>query len=131
MSQDPEKYFYFQVGLLKNSFALDALWQDALKYHMVDQLGQLIALRLTEYYELMVRGVLPPGAGGLFAAMSTASGKQSGREEPTTASSSGSNDARPLTGHLNPSYPGDESIITASPDVEQNADEAAEYWTRL
>lgn len=116
MSQDLEKYLYFRVGLLKNSFALDALWQDALKYHMVDQLGQLIALRLTEYYELMVRGVLPPGAGGLFATMSTASGKGSGREGPTTASSPGNND---------------ESIVTASPNAEQNADEAAEYWTRL
>jgi hypothetical protein len=131
MSQDLEKYFYFQVGLLKNSFALDALWQDALKYHMVDQLGQLIALRLTEYYELMVRGALPPGAEGLFAAMSAASSKRSGREEPTTASSPGSNGASSLTGHLDASYPGDESIITASPDAEQNADEAAEYWTRL
>ena len=50
MSQDLEKYLNFNVGLLKNSFALDALWQDALKYHMIDQPGKLIALRLTEYY---------------------------------------------------------------------------------
>jgi len=116
MSQDMEKYLYFRVGLLKNSFALDALWQDALKHHMVDQLGQLIALRLTEYYELMVRGVLPPGAGGLFATTSTAGGKGSDSEGLATASPPGNND---------------ESIVTASPDVEQNADEAAEYWTRL
>ncbi len=62
MSQDlEEKYVYFNVGLLKNSFGLDALWQDALKYHMIDQPGKLIAFRLTEYYEMMARGVLHPG----------------------------------------------------------------------
>jgi hypothetical protein len=38
MSSDTEeKYLYFKVGLLKDSFALEALWQDALRYHMVDQ----------------------------------------------------------------------------------------------
>ena len=48
MSQDVEKYLYFNVGLLKSSYTLNALWQDALKHHMIDQLGQLIAFRLTE-----------------------------------------------------------------------------------
>lgn len=54
-AQDPEKYLYFSVGLLRGSLALNALWQDALKYHMVDQPGQLIAMRLTEYYEALAR----------------------------------------------------------------------------
>src|SRR5690349_17458447 len=52
MSQDTERYLYFKVGLLKDSFALEALWQDALKYHMIDQPAKLIAMRLTEYYEM-------------------------------------------------------------------------------
>jgi len=56
MSQDTEKYLYFKVGLLKDSFALEALWQDALKYHMIDQPAKLIAMRLTEYYELTNKG---------------------------------------------------------------------------
>ncbi len=61
MSQTtPEKFLYFTVGLLKDSFALDALRQDALKHHMIDQPGQLIALRLTEYYEMMTQGVVQP-----------------------------------------------------------------------
>ncbi|HEX3641595.1 MAG TPA: hypothetical protein VHV10_09915, partial [Ktedonobacteraceae bacterium] len=56
MSQDAEKYLYFKVGLLKDSFALEALWQDALRYHMIDQPAKLIAMRLTEYYELTKKG---------------------------------------------------------------------------
>jgi hypothetical protein len=61
MSQtSSEKYLYFTVGLLKGSAALDALRQDATKHHMVDQPGQLIALRLTEYYEMMNQGIVQP-----------------------------------------------------------------------
>src|SRR5579859_2744955 len=59
MSQDPEKYLYFSVGLLRGSPALNALLQDALRYHMIDQPGQLIAMRLTEYYELLTSGNVP------------------------------------------------------------------------
>ena len=63
MSQDREKYLYFTVGLLKDSSTLDALWRDALKYHMIDQPGKLIALRLTEHYEMMAQEGLQAGAG--------------------------------------------------------------------
>ena len=112
MPQDLEEYLYFTVGLLKNSFALDALRQDALKYHMIDQPGKLIALRLTEYYEMMTQGNLHPGASIPLAASST------GITSPTT-------------GQMDDNDPDDGNIIAASPDVEENADEAAEYWARL
>lgn len=118
MSQDPEKYHYFNVGLLKNSFALDALWQDALKYHMIDRPDKLIALRLTEYYEMMSRGILHSGASAPSAAT-------------PIAGSPRINGASPMTGQVDAPPPGDESIVTASPDAEQNAEEAAEYWARL
>src|SRR6266446_10644033 len=132
MPQDQEKYRYFHVGLLKNSFALDALWQDALKYHMVDQPGQLIALRLTEHYEMMARGGWPPDAAVALAATPTVTGKRGRREgEMTAVSSNESNGASPLIDHMSTSHPDEESIVTASPDAEQNADEAAEYWARL
>ena len=124
MSQDLEKYLYFNVGLLKNSFALDALSQDALKYHLIDQPDKLIALRLTEYYEMMARGNLPSGAKILF-------GNGDGREEITSASSTGINGASSTTGQMGDDHPDDGSIIAASPDVEENADEAAEFWARL
>src|SRR5436309_15580588 len=112
MSQDREKYLYFTVGLLKNSSAIDALWQDALKYHLIDQPGKLIALRLTEYYEMIARGNLPPGTGLPLSATSTLF----------------NNTANPTAGKIGDDHPNDGGIIAASPDVEENADEAAEYW---
>jgi hypothetical protein len=131
MSQDPEKYLYFNVGLLKNSFALDALRQDALKYHMIDRPDQLIALRLTEYYELKAREVLPQRIGVPLAVDVAANGKREGREEMTPASSTGSNSTSPMTGQVGAYHPDGENIVVASPDAELNADEAAEYWARL
>ena len=57
MSQSSsDKFMYFTVGLLKSSEALEALRQDAVKHHMIDNPGQLIALRLTEYYESLSQG---------------------------------------------------------------------------
>lgn len=131
MSQDPEQYRYFSVGLLKNSFALDAVQQDALKYHLVDQPGQLIALRLTEYYELMAGKVLPPGMCVSLTVGVAASGTRDSREEITPESSTGSNDTSSLAGHVDAYPPNEENIVAASPDAEQNADEAAEFWARL
>ena len=129
MSQNREKYLYFTVGLLKNSSTIDALWQDALKYHMIDQPGKLIALRLTEYYEMVAQGGLRPGASALAATpRATNNGFARGDNEAmTTASSTGFNGAS----QLSDSASDDESIVAASPDAEQNADEAAEYWARL
>jgi len=126
MSQDTEKYLYFNVGLLEDSFALEALRRDALKYHMVSQPGQLIALRLTEYYELMAGGVLPSVAGTPFSTRVAASSKRNAGEHMLLADSedSASDDADTYA-------PDEERIIAASPDAEQNADEAAEYWARL
>ncbi len=121
MSQDVEKYLYFEVGLLKNSFALDALWQDAIKYHMIDQPGKLIAIRLTEYYELIARGILHPGASVSTAVTPPATG----------ASSRGINGASLMTDQVRDDHADDEGIVAASPDAEQNAEEAAEYWARL
>jgi hypothetical protein len=131
MSQDQEMYLYFHVGLLKNSFALDALRQDALKYHMIDQPAQLIALRLTEYYELMARGVLPPGIGVPLATGGAARSTREGREVVTPANSTGSTGTSPLTDQAGASPREEETIVAASPDAEQNADEAADYWTHL
>src|ERR1700692_2461944 len=113
MSQDQEKYLYFNVGLLKNSFALEALTQDALKYHLIDQPGKLIALRLTEYYEMIAQVNLPQGPGLPL----------------TLTSTTYSNAANPTTGKKGDSHPNDRGLVAASPDVEENADEAAEYWS--
>lgn len=127
MSQDREKYLYFTVGLLKDSSTLDALWQDALKYHMIDQPGKLIALRLTEHYEMIAQEGLQAGAGTPMAVTPKASSNGHHQKSVISAHSTGSNGAN----SINDYHSNDESIIAASPDAEQNADEAAEYWAQL
>jgi hypothetical protein len=133
MSQDPEKYIYFTVGLLKNSFALEALRRDTLKYHMVDQPDQLIALRLTEYYELMAGGILPPSIGVSHATTSTGNGNGNGNGRKALTSLAnipGSHGTGPVAGDAGTPPADEESVVAASPDAEQNADEAAEYWSQ-
>ncbi len=131
MPQDLEEYLYFTVGSLKNSFALDALRQDALKYHMIDQPAKLIALRLTEYYELMARGILHQGVGMASAATPTTISNGGERERVAAASSPGINGLNSTTVQVGDTHPDDESVVAASPDAEQNAEEAAAYWARL
>ncbi|MBV9230563.1 MAG: hypothetical protein JOZ18_14735 [Chloroflexi bacterium] len=132
MSQDPEKYLYFTVGFLKHSFALDALWQDALQHHMVDHPAQLIALRLTEYYELRARGMvnaatsMPPAA---TMPVATDEGSYSGEEAMTQAA--GSNGTHSLMSQGSDDYLHDHNTTEAFSEAEQNAEEAANYWTLL
>ena len=52
MPKDREKYRYIDVGLERGSWALVMFEEDARRHHMSDQPGKLMALRLTEYYEL-------------------------------------------------------------------------------
>ncbi len=114
MSQDAEKYLHFTVGLLKDSFALNALWQDAMRYHMIDQPGKLIALRLTEYYEAIERGSLPASATAPAPPL------------PSTNSRGNNSAARPVD--HNDQYDG---LIGTSPTVSENAEAAADYWAPL
>ena len=119
MSQDHEKYTYFTVGLLKDSSTLETLRQDALKYHMIDQPDKLIALRLTEYYDLLSQGNSHAGA-----AISNGKSNGTGKGSMHTP---GNNVASPLNDYR----VNNENVLTASPDADQNADDAADYWTNL
>jgi hypothetical protein len=126
MSQDTDKYLYFNVGLLKGSPALEALRQDALKYHMIDHPGQLIALRLTEYYEIMTRGLLPPVASVSIA--TPAAGEDSSPRRGMAASGTSGMDGVSHVPTGEDDMPDEEGMLTASPDVDRNAEEAADYW---
>jgi hypothetical protein len=128
--QDRDQYVYFTIKLLKGSFALNALWQDALNYHMIDQPDKLIAMRLTEYYELVARGALRPGP----TMVGVAPVPTSGRPAPPTAPASptGRLPEPPQPAAPPPGSPGDEIIVSSpSSSVEQNADDAADYWSTL
>lgn len=151
MAQDRDQYLQFTIKLLKGSFALSALWQDALNYHMIDQPEKLIAMRLTEYYELIARGTLRPGPSTPGApnppATSIAPGGNNGVPQSLPSSNPGGRMATPLPAVNNnfnartvSSQPPEEGqfdqendIVTKSSSlvVEQNADDAADYWSPL
>lgn len=151
MAQDREQYLQFTIKLLKGSFALSALWQDALNYHMIDQPEKLIAMRLTEYYELIARGTLRPGPSvpGTQSPPPTSIAPTGNNVAPPSlpASNPGGRMATPLpavNGNFNArtvsSQPTEEihferenDIVTKSSAlvVEQNADDAADYWSPL
>src|SRR5262249_55958699 len=138
-----------------------ALWQDALNYHMIDQPEKLIAMRLTEYYELVARGTLRPGPSvpgapntptaniaptGNNVVSSSLPPPSSGGRMATplpAANSSLSNGNHPNGIHTSrtvSSQPMEEIPIDTENDVvtrsssmvvEQNADDAADYWSPL
>ena len=130
MPKDTDKYQYFTVGLLKSSFALEALKADAAKHHMVEQPARLIALRLTEYYDLLAR------VGPLMPSVSHFTTQRSDMENgsrPGFDIESDGQFAYDLDNEIIiPSYnEHEEEIVTMSADAEQNADLAADYWAVL
>jgi hypothetical protein len=172
MSQTPsEKFLYFTVGLLKGSDALEALRQDATRHHMIDHPGQLIALRLTEYYELINQGIIQPGIHIPAVKTSPEAETTTGPEQTAPAEThapqrsasasfpspvASANNAQPqpasvsihrshapstnsestnalnlLTGKMRAMRHESESVVSVSSAADQNADEAADYWTAL
>ena len=152
MAQDRDQYLQFTIKLLKGSFALSALWQDALNYHMIDQPEKLIAMRLTEYYELIARGTLRPGPsapgasnpppqttitqpGNNTISQSLPPSTPGGRMVTPLPAVNGNYNARTIASQSNEEvYLEDENdVVTRSSSlvVEQNADDAADYWSPL
>lgn len=113
MPKDTEKYQYFTVGIERDSWALERFKADAKKHHISDQPGKLIALRLTEYYELLEQGALHALASVPLASTNGSNGN--GHKAPSTREQ----------------QPAPEEVIEVSEDAEQNADEAADYWSTL
>ncbi|GCE09743.1 hypothetical protein [Dictyobacter aurantiacus] len=161
MSQSSsDKFLHFTVGLLKDSEALESLRQDAVKHHMIDNPGQLIALRLTEYYEMMNKGIVQPvvsvpavmtpvasevkpqseadaqvpsykPAPVQPAQQPVQSYQQSARPAPMPAYESGPVVRQP-TGRMRAIVQnGGENVVSTSSNADQNADDAADYWSLL
>ena len=130
MPKDSEKYQYFTVGLLKSSFALEALKADAAKHHMVEQPARLIALRLTEYYDLLARvGPLMPSVSHFTTQRSDI---ENGTRLEFDIEYNGQFAHDPDNEVLTPPYKEhEEEIVTMSADAEQNAELAADYWAIL
>lgn len=157
MAQDRDQYLQFTIKLLKGSFALSALWQDALNYHMIDQPEKLIAMRLTEYYELIARGTLRPGPSvpgtpNSPATSITPAGNNAAPPSLPTSNPGGrmATPLPPINNNFNPRAVSsstvsshsleemrmnndEDDIVTRSSAlvVEQNADDAADYWSPM
>ncbi len=147
MAQDRDQYVQFTIKLLKGSFALNALWQDALNYHMIDQPEKLIALRLTEYYEMLARGAaraapaLPPALPPSPAPPSVPASANGHTPPPAVSVSPDQQPTaairmprlqRPQAVESRPAEAVSDIVTSADAQVvEQNADEAADYWTPL
>ncbi|HTK08555.1 MAG TPA: hypothetical protein VL485_15415 [Ktedonobacteraceae bacterium] len=157
MSQSSsDKYVYFTVGILKESQALEALKQDALKHHMIEQPGQLIALRVTEYYEMMTQGIVQPvvRVPAIMAPVVAPEGNErnmSASSQPTPPTPLPSSPKpiplpstlnQPPAAHQAPTPMSqvtgkmralrrDDPLVATSSNADQNADEAADYWSTL
>jgi hypothetical protein len=130
MPRDSEKYQYFTVGLLKNSFTLEALQADAMKHHMIELPAKLIALRLTEYYDLLARSMSPVLNVSLSPTRS--SDMRNGSEAISSMKYNGQSVHNPDNGvAIMPTDEAEEEVVVTSADAEQNADIAADYWTTL
>jgi hypothetical protein len=139
MAQDRDQYVHFTIKLLKGSFTHGALWQDAVKYHMVDHPEQLIALRLTEYYELLAKGVLRPGPSVQESFSPAGQGSPGERpvspNTPAPPSPVDNPGKTPPREHIDDHHsyadpPSGETVVSASLSAaEENAEEAAQYWS--
>src|SRR5260370_40561829 len=98
---------------------------------MIDQPAKLIALRLTEYYELIARGILRQGVGMTSAATPTTISNGGERQGEAAASAPRINGLNSTTGQEGETHPKDESVVAPSPDAEQDAEETAAYWACL
>jgi len=119
MAANSEKYYYInRVGLTRDSWAHKKFEEDAARHHMEDQPGKLVALRLTEYYELLERlgGVWPvPGAG---IAVPTTNGAIASRAMPSIERNNSTSKAE-----------GKNEESTENSD--QTLDDSIDYWTNL
>ncbi len=103
MATNKEKYQTIcnRVGLGRDSWALERFIADCVNHHMDDQPGKLVALRLTEHYELLDRlNILPGGLAMISPVMVTetpgngpvsvpsSGGRASERQEHETSSGS-------------------------------------------
>ena len=129
MAQNPEKYFYInRVGLVRGSWGHKKFEEDARLHHMEEQPGKLVALRLTEYYELIERleklggtwtipgAPLPEANGAARAANGTVTTNGATAKTVKLESQSGTQE---------------EQREQEEQDPDQIIDDSIDYWTNL
>jgi len=124
MAKDPTKNRYFQLGIAWNSWTLKRLEEDAHLHQMEDQITKLMVLRLTEYYQLVEKGMIVPGATAMMPApvQAQTEAASSNGHTPTAASKRSS----VATSAVSEEPRG--NTIAESSDADQNADEALDFF---
>ncbi len=97
---------------------------------MIDQPSRMIALRLTEYYDLLTRVASTVSGAALFAAKNPNLGTRVMTDSLRDHDSQSSDELVEEINAADADEPVDE-IVTTSANVEWNADEAADYWATL
>jgi hypothetical protein len=113
MPKDREKYRYIDVGLERGSWALAMFEEDARRHHMSDQPGKLMALRLTEFYELKKERE---------ASVSRELLQRIENDHSLLPRSSGN------SRHISTIHASADNVLEISQQETENADEAADYW---
>jgi len=126
MPENKDKYVYIatRVALLKGSWALEKFDQDAKHHHMVDQPGKLVALRLTEYYELLERLSLQPQSPS-----GNGNGHTAAPTTPAAAESGTTRNRRRV--QEDEDEPGSTPQAEPEQDPDAALDESISYWDNL
>lgn len=131
MAKDKERYKYIEIGLEWHSETLEALEKDAKHCQMSDLLAKLVVIRLTEYYDLVKKGVILPG-GHSVSMTPAASDATQAVEAASFRRSSRSNGKRAKAdaSSAEPSLDGlpEMTIVDASEVAGDNADAALDYY---
>jgi hypothetical protein len=128
MAKDPTKNRYFQLGIAWNSWTLKRLEEDAHLHQMEDQITKLMVLRLTEYYQLVAKGVIVPGATAMMPApvQAQTEAASSNGHTPNVATATSRRD-RVATSAVSEEEP-EGNTIAESSEADQNADDALDFF---
>ncbi|GCE32211.1 hypothetical protein KDA_76950 [Dictyobacter alpinus] len=134
MPKNTKKYKYLEIGLEWESWVLGQIEQDAADHQMSDQLAKLAALRLTEYYRLVQRGIIVSGlamsTGSYAPAPQRIDQQQQQMLEPVSERAPRPTRERraPKAKEPDPIEPSEIEFIEESENADDNADLAIDFF---
>ncbi len=129
MARDSEKYKVFNVAILRESWVLDMIEQDASEHQMPDHVNKLLALRITEYYKLIKDGVISAAMLGSIDVAAAANGHHHGKMSGSAARRD--RDQAPAAHESAAGHSSTSGSVGLSGNTEDNADAALEFFEPL
>jgi hypothetical protein len=123
-------YRVYKVAILEESWVNDMIEQDAINSSMPDHVNKLLALRVTEYYQLIRDGVISAAMLGSIdvAARSTNGGS---RANGSAATPKRDQQRRPAPAARESSEEEQSRSVALSDDTDDNADAALDFFVPL